>query len=216
MSAKRWILDGSKPFFSKGRGRSHMISGFLVQHPSSPFFELNDEEWKKAIEKYPDFLIDDDVNYPDHSATAAINIGTDIYFDNDTVLLQFERPFKLLQFKTEYKDHQIEVLGDNARTHTAKQYTIHDFAKGVDTRCPVQFIEYIDENGNKQLIDCYFKRGPNKGMSKGLLEIAKELNVLMPKACKLDQLRSLLSQHRAFQNVSITFHLLKIIFFFCV
>ena len=86
----------------------------------------------------------------------------------------------------------------------------------MGTRCPVQFIEYIDENGNKQLINCYFKRGPNNGMSKGSLRIAKELNVPVPKACKLDQLRSLLSQHRAFQNLSITFHLLKIISFFCV
>jgi hypothetical protein len=29
-----------------------MVSDFLVQHPSGPFFELNENEWKEAIRKY--------------------------------------------------------------------------------------------------------------------------------------------------------------------
>ncbi len=30
--------------FSKGRDRSHMVSDFLVQYPSEPFFELSNNE----------------------------------------------------------------------------------------------------------------------------------------------------------------------------
>lgn len=39
-------------------------------------------------------------------------------------------------------------------------------------------------------------------VSKGLLNIASELVVQLPNNCKLDELRSILSRHRAFQNVS--------------
>ncbi|CAF1539367.1 unnamed protein product, partial [Rotaria sp. Silwood1] len=38
VSPKRWFFSENTPFFSKGRGRSHMVSDFLVQHPSGPFF----------------------------------------------------------------------------------------------------------------------------------------------------------------------------------
>ncbi|CAF1148224.1 unnamed protein product [Didymodactylos carnosus] len=41
VSPKRWFFGENTPFFSKGRGLSHMISDFLVQHPSGPFFELS-------------------------------------------------------------------------------------------------------------------------------------------------------------------------------
>ncbi|CAF4216902.1 unnamed protein product, partial [Adineta steineri] len=54
---------------------------------------------------------------------------------------------------------------------------------------------------NNQLI-VFFKRGSNKGLSKGLLQIAKELNVPLPKACKLHELRGFLSQYRAFRNIT--------------
>ena len=202
VSAKRWIYDDNTPLFSKGRGRSLMVSDFMVSHPSGPFFSLNDKEWNKAINKYPSLLDTDDINYINHTATATINIGTDLYFDNDTILSQFERLFRMVQFKTEYKNHHIDILVDNARTHTARQHSIHDFGKNINTRCPVDQIEFSDENGVKQSIHCYIESGPNKNKSKGLLEIAKELNVPVPPKCKLDQLRNLLGHHPAFQNVS--------------
>jgi hypothetical protein len=68
-----------------------MISDFLVQHPRGPFFELNENEWKQATAKYKSLSVDGDINYIDRTATASINIGTDAYFNNDTVLGQFER-----------------------------------------------------------------------------------------------------------------------------
>jgi hypothetical protein len=61
VSAKRWFFGEEAPFHSKGRGRSNMISDFLVQHPSAPFFSLSESEYQKALVKYPqldsEFLI---------------------------------------------------------------------------------------------------------------------------------------------------------------
>ncbi|CAF4589324.1 unnamed protein product, partial [Didymodactylos carnosus] len=81
-----FLLCDNAPFFSKGRGRSHMLSDFLVLHPSSPFFRLNQEEWNEATKKYPELLQDSDITYEKHSASAAINIGGDLYMDNSLVL----------------------------------------------------------------------------------------------------------------------------------
>ncbi|CAF4476810.1 unnamed protein product, partial [Didymodactylos carnosus] len=91
ISPYRWIIDDNAPFFSKGRGRSHMLSDFLVLHPSSPFFGLNQEEWNETTKKYPELLQDSDITYEKHSASAAINIRGDLYMDNSLVLEQFER-----------------------------------------------------------------------------------------------------------------------------
>lgn len=179
-----------------------MISDFLVQHPSGPFFELSDDEWKLAIAKYKSLSVDSDVNYLSRTATASINVGIDAYFDNDTILSQFERLFQMLEFKQEYKDHQIEIIVDNARTHTTKAYSLQDFGKNIGTRCPVEKIEYMDENDVTKVIECYFKQGPNKGKSKGLVELCKGLGVQLPASVKLDEIRGMLSKHRAFQNVS--------------
>jgi len=211
VSPKRWFFKENVPFFSKGRGRSHMVSDFLVQHPSGPFFELTEDEWKQAIAKYQSLSVDGDVNYRNRTATASINIGTDAYFDNDTILEQFERLFQMLEFKQDYKGNQIEIIVDNARTHTTKAYSLLEFAKGIGHRCPIEKIEYVDENGAIKVIDCYFKQGPYKDQSKGLAELAKELGVQLPPKAKLDEIREELSKHRAFQNVSEPFHILKYI-----
>ena len=136
------------------------------------------------------------------TATATITIGSDAYFDNETILNQFERLFQMLEFKREYKNHAIEIVVDNARTHTTKSYSLLDFGKNIDTRCPVEKIEYVDENGVSKVIDCYFKQGVNKDKSKGLVEICKELGIQLPTKDKLEQIREVFSKHRAFQNVS--------------
>ena len=87
---ERWFFQENTSFFLKGRDRSHTVSHFLVQRPSGPFFELSENEWKQAIAKYKSLSIDGDVNYIDRTAKTSINIGTDAYFDNDTILVQFE------------------------------------------------------------------------------------------------------------------------------
>ena len=83
----------------------------------------------------------------------------DPYYDNSIILLQFERLFKLLNFKEEYENHNIEVLVDNARIHTGKPFSINDFGRGIGTRCPVSSIEYIDELNNRRIHVGYLRSG---------------------------------------------------------
>ncbi|CAF1601998.1 unnamed protein product, partial [Didymodactylos carnosus] len=94
------------------------------------------------------------------------------------------------------------VVCDNARTHTAKSHSVYDFNKKIGGKCPVEAIEYIDTDGKKKVLQCFFAKGVNKGKSKGLAEIAKELKVKVPDGVKLANLRSLLSGHPAFKTKS--------------
>ena len=73
----------------------------------------------------------------------------------------------MLEFKQAYKNHKIDIIVDNASTHTTKAYSLQDFGKNIGTQCNVEKIEYVDENGARQTIECYFKQEPNKGKSKG-------------------------------------------------
>ncbi|RNA11763.1 hypothetical protein BpHYR1_051947, partial [Brachionus plicatilis] len=43
-----WNVQGVTRFFNKGKGRSYMVSDFMVLHPSSPFFFLDENEWEAA------------------------------------------------------------------------------------------------------------------------------------------------------------------------
>ena len=138
------------------------------------------------------------------SASAFIVIGSDNYFDNETVSEQFERLLRLIKFKKGFRGHRIEIVVDNARTHTARAYTLHDFGKSSGTRCPVDAIEYQDENGKHQIHNTYFTHGPKLGSSKGLFQIAKELGISLSSKIKLDELRNKLDKHPAFCNVSHT------------
>ncbi len=108
----------------------------------------------------------------------------------------------MLEFKQEYKDSQTDIIVDNARTHTAKTYSLQEFGKNIGTRCSVEKIEYVDENNATKIIDCYFKGETNKDKSKGLVELCKELGVQLPAMVKLDEILEILSKHQAFQNVS--------------
>ncbi|CAF2069536.1 unnamed protein product [Rotaria magnacalcarata] len=105
-----------------------MASEFLVAHNSGPFFSLNDKEFKRASNKYPDLNNDSNITYETQTASATMNIGGNNYFDNETILKQFERLFQLLYFKVDYKDHDFVCLVDNARTHTAAEYSVNDFS----------------------------------------------------------------------------------------
>ena len=53
VSHQRWITNEQASFFSKGQGRSHMTSNFLVCYPSSPFFRylnLHSNSHRKYIQ----------------------------------------------------------------------------------------------------------------------------------------------------------------------
>lgn len=178
-----------------------MLSEFLVSHPENPFFQLSHSEWKAAIRKHPELLEKPHIEYIERSASGSIQVGYDGYFDNDAVISQFVRLFKMLSFKKAYKEHSINIIVDNARTHSAKAFSLEGFGMKPGTRCAIDRIQYMDENGHQQTIDCYFTNGANKGKSKGLLILAKELQIKVPPDVKLKELKRLLSGHKAFQNV---------------
>ncbi|CAF2005891.1 unnamed protein product [Rotaria magnacalcarata] len=166
-------------------------------HPSGPFFSLTEKEYSEALKTYPNLNDDCDINYENNSASAAIALGGDNYFNNQSILNQFKRLFQLLPFKKEYKNHNFLCLVDNSRTYTAAEIHLNAFGMRSGTRCPVDKIDYIYDNNKKQTIECY----DDDGYSKGLLTIANELNVFVPRKCKLNDLKLLLSQHAAFKSM---------------
>ena len=169
-------------------------------HTSDPFFTLNGKEYREALKLYPELADDvDSVSYVEKTATGSIDVGYDSYFDNSTTLTQYERLFKLLRFKSKFKNCNIEIILDNATTNTTKPYSLSDFGKSIGTKCTADTIEHIGLQDQLHVIDCLFKSGSNIGLSKGLLEIGIELNVeLLPN----DQLRDILSNHFAFKVVN--------------
>ena len=50
----------------------------------------------------------------------------------------------MLKYKVELKDHAIEFIVDNARTHTAKSHSVNDFGKSIGTRCPADTIDFVN------------------------------------------------------------------------
>ena len=82
------------------------------------------------------------MDFLDSSADAFIEHKKDCYFDNDSILFQFERLFKMLKFKTELFGHKLEILVDNARTHSSKLYDINLLGKRPGTACPYQKLEW--------------------------------------------------------------------------
>ncbi len=72
----------------------------------------------------------------DECCSIIAHLGVDPYFDNSIILLQFERLLKLLKFKEIYHNHKIKALVDNACTHTAKPFSIHDFGKDTWDKMP--------------------------------------------------------------------------------
>lgn len=147
----RWMFPESAPFFNKGRGRSLMFSIFIVQHAFVDIFTLDEDEWKEAIKKYPDLEKEDEIlNFLPRSANAWIEPKKDNYFDNDVILRQFERLFKLLPFKNCFKDCQFDIIVDNATTHTSKVYDINQFNKFSGTQCVYKYIEWNENNETKR------------------------------------------------------------------
>ena len=114
----KWSFGFNSAFYDKNRGRSRMLSYFLCQHPYVSLFELSDEEMSEALKKYPE-LREQDIDFArdSNSSNASMEPGKnkDGYFDNMTVLKQFERLFKMLEFKTVFKNTDKVLFIDNAR-----------------------------------------------------------------------------------------------------
>ena len=202
-SPRRWVKEGAEPFISKGRGRGIMISEFLVAHPSGSSFSLNEEEWKEATEKYPSLLEDHGIRYEPRTCIGSIIPGQEGYFDSDSVLNQFERLFQMLPFKKAYNQPvqcDFEIIVDNARTHTAQTLNINDYRLRPGGNCPLEFIVWKDENDNEHFLDLFFRDGPNKGLSKGLKEVAIELGFEIPPKAKLVDIKAMVITHPAFSS----------------
>ena len=78
---------------------NNILSDFLVMYPSGPFFQLSETEYEKVLEKYPELDEEENINYIERSASASAHVSSDVYLDNSTILAQFERLFKLIEFK---------------------------------------------------------------------------------------------------------------------
>jgi hypothetical protein len=123
-----------------------MMSLFIVQHDELEIFELNEEEYDLALVKYPSLNNNEGfLNYYPRSANAWIEPKKDNYFDNEVILKQFERLFQLLEFKECFKNSQIEIIVDNARTHSAKVYDVNLFNKKPGTSCEYGSIEWVED-----------------------------------------------------------------------
>ncbi|CAF1386639.1 unnamed protein product [Didymodactylos carnosus] len=178
LDMRKWGInysaDGLRPYFI-GHERQDVIEhrGKIIDYflaREKMYYRLTDDdqpEWIKPTSPNPVILInledDEGLRYEKNSATASIAIGTGTYFDNDTILSQFERLFKLLQFKMDYKGHDIEILVDNATTHSKKDYSISDFSKKIGTRCEVQSIDWLDDNNDFHTLNCFFTSGQYSG-----------------------------------------------------
>lgn len=149
----------------------------MLQHPIGPFFQLTQNEFELACLTYPELKENSNMFY-EREASAEIVLNGENYFDNETILEEFDRLFKMIQFSEALKDHSIEILVDNATTHTSKKYSINDFRKAEGYNCPVDYIEWLDEEYNLQTLSCYYKDKQDDLISKGLLMIAKELNLI--------------------------------------
>ena len=127
-----------------------MISMFMVSHNETSIFELSDEEYQDALKSHPEISQNDGVNYFPRSANAWIEPRKDAYFDNDHILKQFKRLFILIRFKKTFKDHDIDCIVDNARTHSAKIYDVKMLNKHPNTNCIYNEIRWTEGDREKR------------------------------------------------------------------
>ena len=96
----KWMIHGEEPLFNKGRGRSFMESDVIVLHSSGPFLELSHSEFEKACIRYPELKEDPLLlNYTKNGDSSFIALNSTNYFDNDTILVQFESFFNYYNSK---------------------------------------------------------------------------------------------------------------------
>ena len=83
---KRWFFGNQALFYSKGLGHSNMVSDFVVQHCSVPFFNLSPKEMQRALQKYLHLAAPTDLDYVERSDTARLHVGYDACMDNPAFL----------------------------------------------------------------------------------------------------------------------------------
>ena len=106
----------------------------------------------------------------------------------------------MLEFKEAFNipvRHDIEILVDNARTHTAQVVNMYDFRLHPNGQCPGETLYYIDDGGVAKNIDCFDENGE----SKSLKQIAIELGYSLPEKIRIDEIRKILIENPAFSKV---------------
>ncbi|RNA25338.1 hypothetical protein BpHYR1_049711 [Brachionus plicatilis] len=149
-----------------------MVYDFLVAHCSCPFFYLNEDEWEKAIEKYPSLLESHGIKYEERTCTGSVVPGQDGYFDNKSILNQFERLFQMLEFKKEFNfpiKHELSSC----------------------RHCPYDELKWVDDQLNEFSLSCFFQDGPLKGESKGLRQKALKLGYELDPKIRLKELKNI-------------------------
>ncbi|CAF1121717.1 unnamed protein product [Brachionus calyciflorus] len=153
-----------------------MLSDFITSDPKLLIFELGLNEWEEAIKKEP--WVEE--NSKIRSATAIISQSKENYFDNTSILEQYKRLISLIKYSSIFKsvNFRVDLLVDNATTHTKCQVDINLFAKSMNRSTPVEFLTWTKSEGNEEQTDCLFRRGDLEGSSKGLFNLCKELGII--------------------------------------
>ena len=83
-------------------------------------------------------------------------------------------------YDSDYKNvnYRVDLIVDNATTHTKALVDVSMFGKSIDTACSVDELFWYDENNNQQKLNCFFESGMYQEKSKGLFVMAKELNII--------------------------------------
>ena len=112
-----------------------------------------------AVKEYPQLLNPESkLTYYERSASGWLETGKDNYVDNEVILEQFERLFILLKFKKCFSHAAIEIIVDNARTHSAKQYDLMLINKFDSAeRCTYEIFEWMDSENQSHVINCSYK-----------------------------------------------------------
>ena len=95
--------------------------------------------------------------------------------------------------------------------------SIYMISAKADTRCSVNSIEFVDDDGQTKRLSCLFTSGEHKRKSKDPLILAKELGFNVDDKRKLEDLHRILCRHLALKNISrfeklATKYQMKIIF----
>lgn len=184
-----------------------MISDFLTSDLNMPVFVLSEEEWERAISEEKWLVSENRLNFLEKSATSIITPSKDSYFDNDSILEQFKRLFTLMKYSETFRrvDYRVDLLVDNATTHTKRHIDVNMFSKGINKSCPVDYLKW-EENSVVKTVDCFYRRGDLEGKSKGLFYLCKELEIIGSdinfNQITLPKLRDLASKHPAFKLTS--------------
>ena len=197
MAAKRWIFLENFPFRDKEQGRS-IVFRIFSNVSKQTIFSLNGDQYSRVLQVYPDLDEPTEIIYEKNHASTSIIVSRDNCFDNETILFQFERLFKLLRFKTAYRSHNCFCLVDNAKTHTKTEIRLHDSGMKPSTRCPVDYTDFIDDMNHRRTIESY----NDDGTSKDLLAVPRELGFAIANKCSLTELTAVLRVHNAFKSVS--------------